>query len=83
MFFSGFLTSFADRNLQDAMNVTRNILLEGKLLPGGGSVEMAVSARLLANVKSKQVPLFGTTYTWHSDSHGVPHLCLVSMREAR
>ncbi|PHJ23376.1 cct chaperonin gamma subunit [Cystoisospora suis] len=49
-----------ERNLQDAMNVTRNILLEGKLLPGGGSVEMAVSARLLANVKNvdsvKQYP---------------------------
>ncbi|PFH35950.1 CCT chaperonin gamma subunit [Besnoitia besnoiti] len=41
-----------ERNLQDAMNVARNIMLEGKLLPGGGAVEMAVSARLLANAKN-------------------------------
>ncbi|CBZ52239.1 hypothetical protein NCLIV_020250 [Neospora caninum Liverpool] len=49
-----------ERNLQDAMNVARNIMLEGKLLPGGGATEMAISARLLANAKNvesvKQYP---------------------------
>ncbi|XP_076846660.1 T-complex protein 1 subunit gamma [Brachyhypopomus gauderio] len=35
-----------ERNLQDAMQVCRNVLLEPCLLPGGGAVEMAVSHRL-------------------------------------
>lgn len=35
-----------ERNLQDAMQVCRNVLLEPRLLPGGGAVEMAVSQRL-------------------------------------
>mmetsp|Transcript_37232 Transcript_37232/g.61225 ORF Transcript_37232/g.61225 Transcript_37232/m.61225 type:complete len:554 (+) Transcript_37232:44-1705(+) len=40
-----------DRNLQDAMCVTRNILMNPKILPGGGATEMAVSVKLheLAN----------------------------------
>uniref|UniRef100_A0A3Q2QTR9 T-complex protein 1 subunit gamma n=1 Tax=Fundulus heteroclitus TaxID=8078 RepID=A0A3Q2QTR9_FUNHE len=36
-----------ERNLQDAMQVCRNVLLEPFLLPGGGAVEMAVSKRLM------------------------------------
>ncbi|XP_029514156.1 T-complex protein 1 subunit gamma [Oncorhynchus nerka] len=36
-----------ERNLQDAMQVTRNVLLEPSLLPGGGAAEMAVSQRLM------------------------------------
>jgi T-complex protein 1 subunit gamma len=32
-----------ERNLQDAMNVARNIILDPKLVPGGGAVEMHVS----------------------------------------
>uniref|UniRef100_A0AAY4C4S3 T-complex protein 1 subunit gamma n=1 Tax=Denticeps clupeoides TaxID=299321 RepID=A0AAY4C4S3_9TELE len=35
-----------ERNLQDAMQVCRNVLLDPHLLPGGGAVEMAVSHRL-------------------------------------
>jgi len=35
-----------DRNLQDAMCVTRNILLNPKILPGGGATEIAVSVKL-------------------------------------
>uniref|UniRef100_A0AAY4C4Y7 T-complex protein 1 subunit gamma n=1 Tax=Denticeps clupeoides TaxID=299321 RepID=A0AAY4C4Y7_9TELE len=35
-----------ERNLQDAMQVCRNVLLDPHLLPGGGAVEMAVSRRL-------------------------------------
>ncbi|XP_034456431.1 T-complex protein 1 subunit gamma [Hippoglossus hippoglossus] len=35
-----------ERNLQDAMQVCRNVLLEPFLLPGGGAVEMAISKRL-------------------------------------
>lgn len=41
-----------ERNLQDALNVARNILLEGRLLPGGGAAEMAVAARLMQKAKS-------------------------------
>jgi len=36
-----------ERNLQDAMNVARNIFLDPKVVPGGGAVEMAVSHSLL------------------------------------
>jgi T-complex protein 1 subunit gamma len=35
-----------ERNLMDAMGVARNVVLEPKLLPGGGACEMAVSRAL-------------------------------------
>ena len=35
-----------ERNLQDAMQVVRNVVYEPKLLPGGGATEMAVSVGL-------------------------------------
>ncbi|XP_033322819.1 chaperonin containing TCP1 subunit 3 [Megalopta genalis] len=41
-----------ERNLQDALHVGRNLLIEPKLVPGGGAVEMAV-ARLLAEKASR------------------------------
>lgn len=41
-----------ERNLQDALHVARNILLEPKLVPGGGAVEMAVSYALTEKGKS-------------------------------
>ncbi|KAK1876092.1 T-complex protein 1 subunit gamma [Dissostichus eleginoides] len=41
-----------ERNLQDAMQVCRNVLLEPALLPGGGAVEMAVSKRLMERSRS-------------------------------
>ncbi|CDI76209.1 TCP-1/cpn60 family chaperonin, putative, partial [Eimeria acervulina] len=41
-----------ERNLQDALNVARNILLEGRMVPGGGAAEMAVAARLHRKAKS-------------------------------
>lgn len=48
-----FLHACCPSNLQDALNVARNILLEGKLLPGGGAAEMAVAARLMQKAKSR------------------------------
>jgi T-complex protein 1 subunit gamma len=42
-----------ERNFQDAMFVARNIMLDPKLLPGGGAAEMAL-AKILAE-KSKTV----------------------------
>lgn len=41
-----------ERNLQDAMQVCRNVLLDPHLLPGGGAVEMAVSHRLTERSRS-------------------------------
>lgn len=35
-----------ERNLQDAMGVARNVMLDPRLVPGGGAVEMAVSRGL-------------------------------------
>lgn len=32
-----------ERNLQDAMQVARNVFMDPKLLPGGGAIEMALS----------------------------------------
>lgn len=39
-------TSFifqVERNLQDAMQVARNVLIDPYLLPGGGAAEMALA----------------------------------------
>ncbi|KAK5648749.1 hypothetical protein RI129_003641 [Pyrocoelia pectoralis] len=36
-----------ERNLQDAMQVARNIVLNSRLVPGGGAIEMAVAHQLL------------------------------------
>ncbi|RWS16208.1 T-complex protein 1 subunit gamma-like protein [Dinothrombium tinctorium] len=41
-----------ERNLQDAMCVARNILLEPYIVPGGGAVEMAVGKILNNSAKS-------------------------------
>uniref|UniRef100_A0A673ITP4 T-complex protein 1 subunit gamma-like n=1 Tax=Sinocyclocheilus rhinocerous TaxID=307959 RepID=A0A673ITP4_9TELE len=40
------ISAYRQRNLQDAMQVCRNVLLDPHLLPGGGAVEMEVSHRL-------------------------------------
>lgn len=32
-----------ERNLQDAMNVARNVMVEPKLVAGGGAAEMALA----------------------------------------
>jgi len=42
-----------ERNLIDAMNVARNVLLEPRLVPGGGAIEMAISQYL--NTKSNSI----------------------------
>eukprot|EP00850_Spirogloea_muscicola_P003869 SM000016S01857 [mRNA] locus=s16:256005:260745:- [translate_table: standard] len=35
-----------ERNLQDAMGVARNVVVDPKLVPGGGAVELSVAAEL-------------------------------------
>jgi len=41
-----------ERNLQDAMQVARNVVFDPKLLPGGGATEMAISMGLAAHAKT-------------------------------
>lgn len=41
-----------ERNLHDALAVARNILINPKLVPGGGAIDMEVSARLNEHAKS-------------------------------
>lgn len=41
-----------ERNLHDAMGVARNVVLDPRLLPGGGAVEMAVSHALSESASS-------------------------------
>ncbi|XP_065059637.1 T-complex protein 1 subunit gamma-like [Rhopilema esculentum] len=41
-----------DRNLNDALNVARNVLLEPRLVPGGGAAEMALSHALEEKAKA-------------------------------
>merc|ERR1719240_74094 len=43
-----------ERNLHDAFAVSRNILLEPRLLPGGGATEMEVAMRLKEKAKSEE-----------------------------
>merc|ERR1712190_677132 len=43
-----------ERNLHDAFAVARNILLEPRLLAGGGAAEMEVSMRLKEKAKSEE-----------------------------
>merc|ERR1719188_1248221 len=43
-----------ERNLQDAFNVARNIMLEPLLLPGGGATEMELAARLKEKAKLEE-----------------------------
>lgn len=41
-----------ERNLQDAMQVARNVMVQPRLLPGGGAVELALARRMLERSKS-------------------------------
>jgi len=41
-----------DRNLQDAMAVTRNLFFEPSLSPGGGAIEMAIHTKLIEKSKT-------------------------------
>merc|ERR1719510_2344713 len=41
-----------ERNLLDAFNVARNIILEPRLLPGGGATEMELASRMKEKAKT-------------------------------
>ena len=36
-----------ERNLHDALGVTRNVMLNPELVPGGGAIEMELACRLM------------------------------------
>ncbi|KAJ3889565.1 chaperonin Cpn60/TCP-1 family [Lentinula edodes] len=40
-----------DRNLQDAMSVARNVIMDPRLVPGGGAIEMAIGVGLAQAAK--------------------------------
>jgi T-complex protein 1 subunit gamma len=42
-----------ERNLNDALGVARNVMLNPKLVPGGGALEMELACRLME--KASQV----------------------------
>ena len=44
-----------ERNLHDAMGVAKNVVLEPRLVPGGGAVEMAVSRGLAQKADAGEV----------------------------
>eukprot|EP00697_Spironema_sp_BW2_P014881 gnl/Spiro4/5520_TR2799_c0_g1_i1.p1 gnl/Spiro4/5520_TR2799_c0_g1~~gnl/Spiro4/5520_TR2799_c0_g1_i1.p1 ORF type:complete len:554 (-),score=162.18 gnl/Spiro4/5520_TR2799_c0_g1_i1:137-1798(-) len=48
------LLNEVERNLQDAMNVARNVVWEPRLVPGGGAFEMALSTGLAEKAKTIQ-----------------------------
>lgn len=48
--------SQVERNLTDALGVARNVLLDPRLVPGGGAVEMEVSRQL----QDRSLSLAGT-----------------------
>lgn len=37
------LLNEVERNLNDAMHVARNVMIEPRIVPGGGAIEMAIS----------------------------------------
>ena len=43
-----------ERNLHDAMGVARNVMMDPRLVPGGGAVEMAISRGLYERSASIQ-----------------------------
>lgn len=41
-----------ERNLQDAMQVVRNVYFDPRMLPGGGATELAVSTAITKSLDS-------------------------------
>jgi len=46
-----------ERNLLDAMNVVRNVMLDSRIVPGGGATEMAIGKVLTEKSKSLSGPI--------------------------
>ena len=67
------MTIQVERNLHDAMGVARNVMMDPRLVPGGGAVEMAISRGLYERSASIQ----GTQQVL-----AVLHRCHVRQRSA-
>lgn len=55
-----------DRNLQDAMLVARNVIMDPRLVPGGGALEMALAQYISERAKVMDgliVYVYGLLYT--------------------
>merc|ERR1719326_2278701 len=50
-----------ERNLGDAMNIVRTIMMDPRLVPGGGAIEMTLANRLIENSKI-QDPMIANAY---------------------
>ncbi len=50
-----------ERNLADAMNVVRTIVMDPRLVPGGGAIEMALAQHLQENSKTQE-PIIANAY---------------------
>lgn len=68
-----------ERNLHDAFNLARNILLEPKLMPGGGATEMELAMRLRERAKAidgvKQFPYKAVADAFEVIPRSLAHNC--------
>lgn len=57
-----------ERNLQDAMQVVRNVIYNPKLLPGGGATEMAIAIGLRRRGQTEQIGIQQGPFTAIGDA---------------
>lgn len=65
-----------ERNLQDAMAVARNVMLEPRLVPGGGAVEMALG-HVSASVPFPVCPIRARLSTGVSQPSAIRAACCI------
>ena len=53
-----------DRNLQDAMQVVRNVIINPRLVPGGGALEMALAQKLNEKAKVLNTQCVNLIHVW-------------------
>jgi T-complex protein 1 subunit gamma len=73
-----------ERNLQDAMQVVRNVVYNPKLVPGGGSIEMALAVALrrhgMSNIKGiQQAPFLAVAEALECIPRTLAHNCGVNV----
>lgn len=67
-----------ERNLQDALQVARNIYLNPRLVPGGGAIEMAVAQRLLQKATHGPYRALAHALGKHLKTVSVTNFCIFS-----
>merc|ERR1711988_1733417 len=48
-----------ERNLGDAMNIVRTIMMDPRLVPGGGAIEMTLANKLIESSKTQEPMIAG------------------------